>query len=56
LRAQRAASNARITALEADISADLSPEQRAAAFAQLEAIRAQANAIYDAALRQAGCP
>ncbi len=57
LRAQRAAVNAQITATENGLlSANLTQEQLAAAIARLEAIRAQANATFDAALAKEGCP
>ena len=55
LRAARAAFNAQVSAGQAAIArAGLSPSQTAAAIARLEAVRAQGNAQFDAAL--ANCP
>jgi hypothetical protein len=56
LRAQQATVNAQITALQNSIPANLPPAQRTAVINQLNAVRAQANASFAAALAKAGCP
>ena len=55
LRARRAAVNAQITALESALAQRFSGAQLTAQIAQLERIRAAANAQFDAILAREGC-
>jgi hypothetical protein len=55
LQMQRAAVNFQITAIENALPTNLTPAQRATLIASMEAIRAQANAQFNAALAGAGC-